>query len=144
MRHFNRRSRDYQFSDKIEAGLVLSGSEVKSLRTQPAHFQNSQIILPHSQPQIIGLDIPPYRYSSDQQTDTTRPRRLLLSSAQINKLKSYKNQKYTLVPIAIYPKGKWFKLEIGIGRKLKKYEKRAKLKTKEFKSQLSRYPHLKK
>lgn len=134
MRHFNRESYDYHFVDKIEAGLVLTGSDAKSLRVQPPQFANSKIEIKNNIPILFNLNIPLYKYSQGQVVDTTRTRNLLLSHPQIAKLISYRNQKYMLIPIAIYPKGKWFKVEIGIGRKLRKYEKRAKLKEREFKS----------
>lgn len=135
MKHFNKDSLDYHFIDKIEAGLVLTGSDVKSLRTQPAQFANSRIEIKNGQPFIENLHIPLYRYSQGQEIDTTRERQLLLNEKQIAKLQSHQRQKYQLVPIAIFLSGKWFKLEIGIGRKMKKYEKREKIKAKEFKRQ---------
>lgn len=133
MRHFNKDSLDYQFIDKVEAGLVLTGSDVKSLRTQSVQFANSQVEIKNGLPFIFNLHIPLYKYSQGQTIDTTRERELLLTRRQIAKLQSYQNQKYMLIPVAIYSRGKWFKLEIGIGRKMKKFEKREKIKKKEFK-----------
>ena len=133
MRHFNRSSRDYHFIAKIEAGLVLTGSDAKSLRTQGAQFQNAHIDIQDGQPALVNLNIPLYKYSQKQTIDTTRERHLLLSPAQIKKLQSYRKQKYMLIPISIYLQGKWFKVEIGIGRKMRQYEKQQKEKEKEFK-----------
>lgn len=132
MRHFNRDSRDYSFVDKLEAGLVLTGSDAKSLRTQPAQFRNSNVVIQNGIPSLINLQIPLYKYSQGQIVDTTRNRQLLLSQKQIAKLISYRNQKYMLIPIAIYPKGHWFKVEIGIGRKLRKYDKRQLIKSRDL------------
>lgn len=137
MRHFNRDSLDYHFIDKLETGLVLTGADAKSLRTQPAQFQNSQVVITNGIPEIINLKIPLYKYSQGQLIDTTRSRALLLAEKQIAKLQSYRRQKYMLIPIAIYSKGKFFKLEVGIGRKFKKYEKRQQLKEKEYKQGLT-------
>lgn len=133
MRHFNRESRDYHFIDNIEAGLVLTGSDAKSLRTQTPQFANSKVEIQNGVPILFNLQIPLYKYSQGQVIDTTRSRNLLLSQKQIAKLISYRNQKYMLVPIAIYLKGKWFKVDIGIGRKLRKYEKRQQIKDRELK-----------
>lgn len=133
MKHFNRASRDYHFIAKIEAGLVLTGSDAKSLRTQTVQFQNAHIDIQNGRPVLINLHIPLYKYSQNQIIDTTRERHLLLSPAQIKKLQSYRKQKYMLIPIRIYTKGKWFKVEIGIGRKIRQYEKRQKIRAKEFK-----------
>ncbi len=133
MRYFNLSSRDYAFIDKIEAGLVLTGSDVKSLRCQPPQFANSKVEIVSSRPVLEDLFIPVYRYSQGQVVDTSRSRQLLLSPRQISQLISYRHQKYFLIPIAIFLKGKWFKVEIGIGRKLRKYEKREKIKARETK-----------
>lgn len=136
MRHFNRDSLDYKFIDKLEAGLVLTGSDVKSLRTQPAQFQNSHVDILNGIPQIVNLNIPLYKFSHGQTIDTTSSRTLLLSQKQIAKLLSYRRQKYMLIPIAIYSKKNWFKAEIGIGRKMRQYEKRQQLKEKEYRQGL--------
>jgi len=128
MRHFNRDSLDYKFVEKFEAGLVLTGSDVKSLRTQTVQFANSKVEIKNGQAILMNLQIPLYKYSQGQVVDTTHDRSLLLSEKEIAKLISFKNQKYMLIPIAIFLKGKWFKVEIGAGRKVKKYEKKEKLK----------------
>ncbi len=134
MRHFNRESREYQFVDKIEAGLVLTGSDAKSLRTQSPQFANSKVEIKNGIPILSGLNIPQYKYSQGQIVDTTRERHLLLKQKEIAKIISYRNQKYMIIPTAIYSQGKWFKVELGVGRKLRKFEKRQKLKAKEFKN----------
>ncbi len=136
MRHFNKESLDYHFIDKIEAGLALTGSDAKSLRTQNVQFANSKVEIQNGRPVIINLQIPVYKYSQGQTIDTTRTRSLLLSQKQIAKLISYRHQKYMLIPVAIYLRGKWFKVEIGIGRKIRKYEKRQKIKDRELKQSL--------
>ena len=128
MRHFNRDSLDYKFVEKFEAGLVLTGSDVKSLRTQTVQFANSKVEIKNGQAILMNLQIPLYKYSQGQVVDTTHDRSLLLSEKEIAKLISYRNQKYMLIPIAIFLKGHWFKVEIGVGRKMKKYEKKEKLK----------------
>lgn len=132
MRHFNKESRDYQFIDKFEAGIALTGSDAKSLRTQTPQFANSKVEIQNGQPILSNLKIPLYKYSQGQVVDTTAERNLLLSQKEIAKLISYRNQKYMLIPIAIFLKGKWFKVEIGVGRKMRKYEKREKIKAREI------------
>jgi len=136
MRHFNRSSLDYHFTDKIEAGLALTGSDAKSLRTQTPQFANSRIEIINGRPTLFNFTIPVYRYTHGQTVDTTSERLLLLSQSQIAKLQSLRHQKYMLIPISVYLKGKWFKVEIGIGRKLRKYEKRQQIKDKEMKRDL--------
>jgi SsrA-binding protein len=136
MRHFNKDSLDYSFTDKLEAGISLTGSDVKSLRTQVPQFRNSKVEIVNGIPQVQNLFIPPYKYSQSQVQDTTKDRSLLLSKKQIAKLISLRNQKYMIIPIAIYLKGVFFKMEIGIGRKMRKFEKRQKIKDRESKRDL--------
>ena len=136
MKHFNKESRDYEFIAKYEAGIALTGPDAKSLRTQTPQFANSKVEIENGDPIISNLKIPLYKYSQGQIIDTTQERKLLLSKKEIAKLISYRNQKYMLVPISIFLQGKWFKVEIGVGRKMRKYEKREKLKTKEMKKTL--------
>lgn len=133
MKHFNKESRDYQFIAKFEAGIALTGSDVKSLRTQTPQFMNSKIEIKNGIPIISNLKIPLYKFSQGQSIDTTQERSLLLSQKEIAKLISFRNQKYMIIPIALFLKGKWFKVEIGVGRKMRKYEKREKIKAKETK-----------
>lgn len=132
MRHFNKESRDYDFIDKYEAGLSLTGSDAKSLRVQTPQFANSKIEFVAGRPTLINFLIPAYKYAQGQIIDTTRSRDLLLTKKQIAKLTTLRHQKYMMVPIAIFPKGKWFKVEFGVGRKMRKYEKREKIKAKEI------------
>lgn len=136
MKHFNKDSRDYEFIAKIEAGIALTGSDAKSLRTQVPQFANSKVEIENGRPFLSNLTIPLYKYSQGQTIDTTAQRNLLLSQKEIAKLISFRNQKYMLIPISIYLQGKWFKVEIGVGRKMRKYEKREKIKAKEIKKTL--------
>jgi len=133
VRHFNKESRDYEFIFKFEAGIALTGSDAKSLRTQTPQFANSKIEVVNGAPTLFNLNIPKYKYSQGQEFDTTLERKLLLSEKEIAKLLIYRNQKYMIIPISIFTKGKWFKVEIGIGRKMRKYEKREKIKEREIK-----------
>ena len=136
MKFFNRDSLDYEFKDKFEAGLVLTGSDAKSLRTQGVQFNGSKIEIINGIPTVFNLTIEPYKFSQNQEIDTTRERKLLLSSKEIARLASLRNQKYMIIPISIFIKGHWFKMEIGVGRKMRKYEKREKIKAKENKMNL--------
>jgi SsrA-binding protein len=136
MRYFNRDSLDFEFKDKFEAGLALNGSDAKSLRTQGVHFNGSKVEIINGIPTIFNLTITPYKYSQSQIIDTTNERKLLLKEKEIAKLQSYRNQKYMLIPIAIFLKGQWFKVEIGVGRKLRKFEKREKIRKEEIKNSL--------
>lgn len=132
MKYFNRDSLDYNFSDKMVAGLVLNGSDAKALRVNGVQFKGAKVEVINGIPTVLNLEIAPYKYSQNQEKDKSGERKLLLNSKEIAKLQSYRNQKYMMIPVAIFLQGIWFKMEIGIGRKMRKFEKREKIKEKEF------------
>ncbi len=136
MRYFNKDSLDYQFIDKFDAGISLSGADAKSLRVQTPQFIGSRVEIINGQPILFNLKIPVYKYSRNIDVDTTLERNLLLSEKEIAKLISLRHQKYMMIPIAIHLKGKWFKVEIGVGRKMRKFEKREKIKKREIQKTL--------
>jgi SsrA-binding protein len=136
MRYFNKDSLDYQFIDKFVAGIALLGADAKSLRVQTPQFIGSRVEIINGQPILFNLKIPVYKYSRNIDTDTTQERNLLLSEKEIAKLQSLRHQKYMMIPIAIFLKGKWFKVEIGVGRKMRKFEKREKIKNREIQKTL--------
>ena len=131
MKYHNRDSRDYTFLEKFEAGMVLSGADAKALRVAGVQFNGSKVEIINGVPTVFNLTITPYKFAQNKETDKTSERKLLLTKKEIAKLQSLRHQKYMLVPIAIFTKGRWIKMEIGVGRKMKKYEKREKLKARE-------------
>lgn len=133
MKYFNRDSNDYSFSDKIVAGLVLNGSDAKALRVNGVQFKGAKVEVIDGIPRVLNLEIVPYKYSQNQEKDKSGERKLLLNSKEIAKLQSYRNQKYMMIPISIFLQGIWFKMEIGIGRKMRKFEKREKIRKEEMK-----------
>lgn len=132
MKYFNRDSLDYEFSDKMVAGLVLNGADAKALRVNGVQFKGAKVEVINGIPMVFNLEITPYKYSQNLEKDKSGERKLLLNSKEIAKLQSYRNQKYMMIPISIFLQGIWFKMEIGIGRKMRKFEKREKIKKKEF------------
>jgi len=132
MKYFNRDSLDYNFNDKVVAGLVLNGSDAKALRVNGVQFKGAKVEVINGIPTVLNLEIAPYKYSQNQEKDKSGERKLLLNSKEIAKLQSYRNQKYMMIPIAIFLQGIWWKIEIGIGRKMRKFEKREKIREKEF------------
>ncbi len=136
MKYFNKDSLDYSFSDKMVAGIVLSGADAKALRVNGVHFKGAKVEVINGMPTVMNLEITPYKYSQNQETDKSGERKLLLNSKEIAKLQSYRNQKYMMIPISIFLQGIWFKMEIGIGRKMRKFEKREKIRKKEAKKTL--------
>lgn len=131
MRYFNRDSRDYNFLEKFEAGIVLSGADAKALRVSGVQFNGSKIEVVNGVPTVFNLTISPYKFAQNKETDKSNERKLLLNKKEIAKLQSLRHQKYMLVPVSIFTKGRWFKMDIGVGRKMKKYEKREKIKARE-------------
>ncbi|HNY04243.1 MAG TPA: SsrA-binding protein [Candidatus Woesebacteria bacterium] len=133
MKYFNKDSLDYNFSDKMVAGIVLTGADAKALRVNGVQFKGAKVEIINGIPMVLNLEIAPYKYSQNQETDKSGGRKLLLNSREIAKLQSYRNQKYMMIPISIFLQGIWFKMEIGIGRKMRKFEKREKIKKEEIK-----------
>lgn len=136
MKYFNRDSLDYSFNDKMVAGLVLNGSDAKALRVNGVQFKGAKVEIMNGIPTVFNLEISPYKYSQNQEVDKSGERKLLLSAKEIAKLQSLRKQKYMLIPVSIFLQGKWFKMEIGIGRKMRKFEKREKIKAKEAKNEI--------
>jgi len=133
MKYFNKDSLDYNFSDKMVAGMVLTGADAKALRVNGVQFKGAKVEIINGIPMVLNLEIAPYKYSQNQEADKSGERKLLLNSREIAKLQSYRNQKYMIIPISIFLQGIWFKMEIGIGRKMRKFEKREKIKKEEIK-----------
>jgi SsrA-binding protein len=121
----NRKARhDYTIQETLEAGIELKGSEVKSLRDGKAQMSDAYALVENGQVILRNLNITPYKMSSDP-LDPIRPRRLLLHSKQIRRLAAETDQKgKTLVPLAIYFKGRLAKVELAIALGRKKYDKR--------------------
>jgi len=131
VRYFNRNSRDYNFAEKFEAGLVLSGADAKALRVSGAQFNGAKVEIINGVPTVFNLTVTPYKFAQNKESDKTTERKLLLTKKEIAKLQSLRHQKYMLIPISIFTKGRWFKMEVGVGRKMKKYEKREKIRARE-------------
>ncbi len=127
---------DYEILDKYEAGLVLFGHEVKSVRAGNAGLKGSYISLKNTkkgelpEAYLIKAHIPLYKYASTvDDYDPERERKLLLNKKEILRLTSKKKEQgLTLVPLKIYTKNSFLKLEFGIGKGKKKYDKRESIK----------------
>ena len=111
--------------DKLEAGLVLSGTEIKSIRTGKVNLKDTYATIKNGEVYIIGMHISPYEHGNIFNKDPLRDRKLLLNKREINKLYGLIKQKsYSLIPISLYFKGSIVKLELGIGKGKKLYDKR--------------------
>ncbi len=135
-----RASFDYELIDKYEAGLVLSGQEVKSVKTGHISLKGSFVTIKNSELFLTNANIPFYKFAGNSQGyDPTQARKLLLKKSEINRLlgKS-KTQGLTLVPIRVYTKKRLIKLEFAVGRGKKKFDKRESIKRKESVRKLRR------
>lgn len=137
----NRRARhDYHIEESIEAGLVLFGSEVKSLRAGRASIVESYATEQEGEIFLLNANIPAYVYSHMRNHDPTRPRKLLLKKKEVRRLIGAITRKgMTLVPLSIYfnLKGK-AKLELGLAKGKRKYEKRETEKARDWQRQKQR------
>ena len=116
---------NYSIENKLEAGIVLSGTEIKSIRNGKANLKDSYAIIKNNEVYIVGLHISPYEHGNIFNKDPLRNRKLLLNRREINKLIVMTKQKgYSLVPLDMYFKGSLVKVELGVGKGKKLYDKR--------------------
>jgi SsrA-binding protein len=132
-------SHDYAILDTVEAGLVLAGTEVKSLRTGKASLQESWATIENGEAWVMQLHIPPYEQGNRWNLDPVRKRKLLLHRSEIEKLRKALEQKgHTLVPLKLYfTKGR-AKLLLGVGRGKKSHDKREAIAERDAKREMDR------
>ena len=124
---------DYEILEQVQAGIVLSGGEVKSLRLKSASLTGSFVQVVEDQAVLLNAQITPYKYANNQDYDPKRTRKLLLKKKQIYQLaEKTQNKGLTLVPLNFDLVGKRIKLNIGVGRGKKQFEKRAKIKERDL------------
>ena len=121
---------DFFIEKKIEAGLCLLGSEVKSLRAGKAHLNDAFVDIKNGKPILVNAHIAPYGFATHMQHEALRDRPLLLSRQEIKKLeKELKIKGITVVALQIYFKGPYAKIEIALAKGKKEYDKREDIKT---------------
>lgn len=121
----NRKARhEYEIKSKLEAGIELKGSEVKSIRERKVNLSDAYAVVENGEVILKNLHILPYKMARENH-DPRRPRRLLLHKREIRKLFAQTEQKgLTLIPLSIYFKGKVAKIELAVAVGRKKYDKR--------------------
>jgi SsrA-binding protein len=136
----NRRARhDYLIFDQFEAGLVLEGSEVKSLREGQAHLKDSYAHVHDGEVWLVGAYIAPYTFSRGGGHDPERTRKLLLNRREIDRIASQLAEKgLTLVPLRIYFKEGKAKVELGLGRGKRTIDKRDTIKARDQQREMDR------
>ena len=122
----NRKARhEYFILEALEAGIVLTGTEVKSLRKGNANLQDSYAELRSGEVWLEGMHISPYEQGNINNHDPRRRRKLLLQRKQIRKLiGGMKEKGLTLIPLSVYFKGPYAKVELALARGKKSYDKR--------------------
>lgn len=136
----NKKARfEYEILDTYEAGVILSGPEVKSLRGQRGSFAGSFVKLVGGEAFLLNAQISPYPFADNTDYDPKRTRKLLLSKHELADLAKIVAQKgKTLVPLAFVLKNNKIKLEFGVGKGKKAHDKRAEIKKRDLERELAR------
>ncbi len=131
---------DYEILETFEAGIELRGFEVKSIASGRVNTTGSYAIIRNNEMWIVNLDIPPYQpQNTPEGYDSKRTRKLLLHKKEIRHLVGRTKEKgLTVVPIKIYNKNAKIKIELGLGRSKKKYDKREVIKKRETEREIRR------
>ncbi len=136
----NRKARhDYEILETYEAGLVLRGTEVKSLREGKVNFKDSYAAVEGNEAWLVACHISPYHHGTDANHDPERKRKLLLHRTEINRLLGKVQERgLTLIPLRLYFKQGRAKLELGLARGKKLHDKRRVLREKEARREMDR------
>lgn len=129
---------NYIIEDKIETGIVLSGTEIKSIRNGKINLKDTYAQIKNGEIFVIGMHISPYEHGNIFNKDPLRNRKLLLNKREINKIIDLATKKgYSLIPLSLYFKGSLVKLELGIGKGKKLYDKRQDIAKKDAQKQIA-------
>ena len=140
MRVENKKARfEYEVVETFEAGLILTGPEVKSIKAGQVNLTGARIIEKGGRLFVVGMSVPKYQFATDPEYDPGRIRELLFHKKEVTSILSKKQAHgLTLVALAAYNKGDLIKLEIGLVRGRKKYEKREQMKKRDEELALAR------
>lgn len=137
-------SHKYEILERIECGIELKGTEVKSIRESKCNLKDSFALINGGEVILKNMHISPYEMGNINNVPEKRDRRILLHKLEILKMIGYiKQGGYTLVPSKIYTKGRWFKLELCICKGKKIYDKRDIIKQNEAKRQINEFKRVK-
>ncbi|MCS7015261.1 MAG: SsrA-binding protein SmpB [Gemmatales bacterium] len=136
----NRRAQhDFEILDKLECGIALTGTEVKSLREHRISLDQAYAKIKDGEVWLLNCDIPEYSAAAYGNHDPKRPRKLLLHRREIARFAGKATQKgCTLIPLRMYFKNGWAKVELAVARGKKKYDKREKIKKEEAQRDIAR------
>ncbi len=129
----------YEVLETYEAGIILLGTEIKSLRNHGGNLQDAFVVFHQGDPYLKNASIAPYKYGNLFNHEERRERKLLLHKREIAKLQSITSEKgLSVIPLAMYLKKGFVKVKLGIARGKKAYDKRAALKKREHDRQIDR------
>lgn len=130
---------NYTIIDTMEVGIVLSGTEIKSIKNGKVNMKDSYAGIKNGELYIYNLHISPYEFGNIYNKDPLRDRKLLANKREIYKLTGQIQQKgYSLIPISLYFKGNFVKVELGIGKGKKLYDKRQDIAKKDAERRMQR------
>ena len=131
---------DFEILETIEAGLVLLGTEVKSLRAKRGKLEGSHVIIRGGEAFLVGAQIPAYQVkNAPKDYDPERPRKLLVTADQMKELSEKGDRAgLTIVPLLVYNKSRNLKLSIAIARGKKKFDKREAIKKRDTEREINR------
>ena len=130
---------NYDIKNTIEAGIELTGTEIKSIRNGKINLKDSYAVIKNGEVFVYGIHISPYEFGNIYNKDPLRTRKLLLHRTEINKLVGLVTQQsYSLVPVSAYFRGSRVKIELGIGKGKKLYDKRQELAKKDARRTVER------
>ncbi|MBN2168101.1 MAG: SsrA-binding protein SmpB [Actinobacteria bacterium] len=131
--------RDYAIEERYQAGIVLMGSEIKSIREGRVNLRDSYALVENGELFVYGMHISPYKQASQFGHEPTRTRKLLLTRDEIKRLTGKITEKgYTLVPLKLYIKNGWAKVELGLAKGKRQYDKRQDMAKKEAQREMAR------
>ena len=130
---------EYTFDDLFEAGLVLKGTEVKSLRMGKANIADAYARFRDGDLFLLNANISPYPHAAGENHEPTRPRKLLLHRRELKRLWGKLTERgYTLIPLKLYFKNEHAKVELGLAKGKKKFDKRETIRRREEQRELER------
>lgn len=136
----NRKAKfDYEIMDTVEAGIVLTGTEIKSIRTGKANLKDSYAVIRNGEIFLLNMHISEYDYGNIFNHKETRTRKLLLHKKEIWKLNDkIRLEGFTIVPLKVYIKGNYAKVLLGVGKGKKLYDKRQTMKERDLKKEMNK------
>ena len=138
-RFTNANARHYRIEGKLEAGLILSGGEVKEVRTRGIQLTEAMVQLKDGEAYLVNASVAPYQFARTEAYDPKRTRKLLLKKGELSQLISKRRQGLTIIPLACYTKSGWIKILLGLGKKRKKVDKKRELIEKQARKEIKKH-----